>query len=167
MPQLRVVQLPAPILTTPTEVVVDIDDNVRQFCRDLVETMYASPACVGLAANQVADPRRIFCADITGHAKADSVHGLVIMINPEIVVARAPVTMREGCMSVPDLTGNVTRASEVVIRGKTPAGATQVIEANAFEARCLLHEIDHLDGKTFLNRVRSFGADVFPRKRYR
>ncbi len=167
MSKLPVVHLPARVLTQSTMHVTEIDDGVRAFCRDLVETMYASPACVGLAANQVGDSRRIFCADISGHPKADSAHGLIVLINPEVVVARSPVSMREGCMSVPDLTGNVTRASEVVVRGLTPEGVTRVIEANAFEARCLLHEMDHLDGKTFLNRVRSFGADVFPRKRYR
>lgn len=167
MTVLSVVRLPAPVLTAPTTPVVDIDARTRQFCDDLVETMYASPACVGLAANQVGDTRRIFCADVTGHKKADSCHGLIVLIDAAVVLARAPVTLREGCMSVPDLTGNVTRASEVVVRGRTPDGRDCVIEANAFEARCLLHEIDHLDGRTFLHRVQNLGADVFPRKRYR
>ncbi len=167
MTSLSVVRLPASVLTTPTRPVGSIDADVRQFCADLVETMYSSPACVGLAANQVGDGRRIFCADVSGHKKADSCHGLVVLIDARLVLARSPVTMREGCMSVPDLTGNVTRASEVVVRGITPEGRDRVIEANAFEARALLHELDHLDGKTFLDRVTNFGADVFARKRYR
>lgn len=161
-----VVHLPDPVLRTPTRPVAALDDDVLALCRDLVETMYASPACVGLAANQVGVDLRVFCADVTGHKKADSCHGLIVMVNPEIVSAGAPVVAREGCMSVPDLTGNVARASEVVVRGLTPEGRVRVVQANAFEARALLHEIDHLEGKTFLDRVQSFGADVFKRKRY-
>ena len=167
MSKLAVVRLPDPILTRPTEWVGEIDETVVQLCHDVVETMYASPACVGIAANQVGYGMRMFCADVTGHKKADSCHGLIVLINPAIVVARHPVSIREGCMSVPDLTGHVMRASEVIVRGRTPEGNERVIEANALEARALLHELDHLDGKTFLNRVDSFGADVFARKRYR
>ncbi len=167
MTTLDVVRLPAPVLTQPTQLVAQLDDDVRAFCRDLVETMYASPACVGLAANQVGVASRVFCIDVTGHRKADSCHGLVVLVNPQIVLGRQPVVAREGCMSVPDLTGDVARASEVVVRGLTPEGRDRVIEANAFEARALLHEIDHLDGRTFLDRVRSLGTDVFARRRYR
>ena len=162
----EVVRLPHPVLRTPTREIGTIDDDVRALCRDLVDTMYASPACVGIAANQIGIDLRAFCADVTGHKKADSCHGLIVLVNPIVVSASAPVVAREGCMSVPDLTGNVARATEVVVRGTTPEGKMRVIQANAFEARALLHELDHLEGKTFLDRVQSFGADVFKRKRY-
>ena len=75
-------------------------------------------------------------------------------------------TIREGCMSLPDFTGNVRRAAAVVVRGLTPEGAELRIEADAFEARALQHEIDHLDGLLFLDRVSSLTADVFTRRRY-
>lgn len=151
----------------PTAPVGEIDGDVRALCRDLVDTMYASPACVGLAANQVGADRRVCCVDVTGHRRADSCHGLIVLVDPHVVIGRAPGVAREGCLSVPDLTGEVARASEVVVRGHTPDGHDRVIEANAFEARALLHEIDHLDGRTFLDRVDSLRTNVFARKRYR
>ena len=104
---------------------------------------------------------------MTGHKKADSCHGPFVLFNPVLVLARHLELGREGCLSVPDLTGNVARATEVVIRGLTPEGTTRVIEANAFEARALLHELDHLDGRLFLDRVGSLSTDVFRRKRYK
>ncbi|MFN8035663.1 MAG: peptide deformylase [Acidimicrobiia bacterium] len=162
-----VVRLPHPVLKQATVPVTAVGRDERVLADDLVDTMAASPACVGLAANQIASTVRACCVDVSGHRKADSCHGLVVLFNPVLVLAREPVTGREGCMSVPDLTGNVARATEVVVRGLTPDGLERVIEANAFEARALLHELDHLDGTVFLDRVDSFAADVFKRKRYR
>ena len=162
-----VVRLPHHNLKRPTKPVTSIGPAERVLADDLVDTMEASPACVGLAANQIASDVRAFCVDVSGHPKAKSCHGLIVLFNPVLVAASAPVTAREGCMSVPDLTGNVARASEVVLRGLAPDGHERVIEADAFEARALLHELDHLDGFLFLDRVDSFAADVFKRKRYR
>jgi peptide deformylase len=162
-----VVRLPETVLRVPTAVVTHIDDGVRTLCDDLLETMASSPACVGLAANQVGVGLRVAVVDVTGHKKADSCHGAMVLINPVVVRAEMPVIGREGCMSVPDLTGNVARATRVTVQSLDVDGRECVIDANAFEARALLHEIDHLDGKTFLDRVSSFGADVFKRKRYR
>ena len=84
-----------------------------------------------------------------------------------LIEARAPAAAREGCLSVPELTGNVVRANAIVMRGRTTTGEMLQIEADAFEARALLHELDHLDGLLFLDRVDSFAADVFKRRRYR
>jgi peptide deformylase len=135
-------------------------------CDDLVETMRASPACVGLAAPQIGVGARAFCMDVTGQRRAVSCQGLVVLINPEVVEAEGAEVVREGCMSLPDFTGNVRRALRVVVRGLTPEGDERTMEADAFEARALQHEIDHLDGFLFLDRVASIGSDVFPRKRY-
>ena len=143
-----------------------IDDVARDLAADLVDTMRASPACVGLAAPQIGVHLRAFVIDITGHKKARSCHGEVVLFNPEVLVAREPVVAREGCMSVPQLTGDVARATSVVMRGITPEGAERIIQADAFEARALLHELDHLDGLLFLDRVTSADA-VFHRKVYR
>jgi peptide deformylase len=129
--------------------------------------MRVSPACVGLAATQVGEPARIFCLDVTGHPKARSCAGLVVMCNPRIVWQSEGVTMREGCMSVPHLTGNVLRARRVVVEGEEPGSGDFVrIEADGIEARCLLHEIDHLDGYVFVDRVTNPVKDLFARKKY-
>jgi peptide deformylase len=147
--------------------VSDVGPDELALAGDLVDTMRASPACVGIAAPQIGVSVRAFCADVTGHAKADSCHGEIVLFNPAILIARAPAVAREGCLSVPDLTGNVARATEVVMQGLDRQGKVRVIEANAFEARALLHELDHLDGMLFLDRVASLGTDVFRRRRYR
>jgi len=161
-----VVMLPHPALSTPAASVTTIDDEVRALCRDLVDTMRASSHSVGVAAPQLGVSLRVFCADVTGHPKADSCHGEIVLVNPEILVARSTVVGREGCMSVPDLTGDVARAGEVVVRGTTPDGHVRVVEANAFEARALQHELAHLDGKVFLDELVS-ARHVFRRRRYR
>ena len=87
-------------------------------------------------------------------------------MNPVVLLAEQPALAREGCMSVPDLTGDVPRATRVVVRGLTPTGEDRVLEVEGFEARAVLHEIDHLDGKTFLDRVTAHDA-IFRRKVYR
>jgi peptide deformylase len=161
-----VVRLPEAVLTRVALPVAAIDDAARALAVDLVDTMRASPACVGLAAPQIGVGLRAFAVDVTGHKKAPRNHGEFVLFNPEIVVADGPVVGREGCMSVPDLTGDVARATRVVVRGLTPAGEERVLEVEAFEARAVLHEMDHLDGKTFLDRVVSHDA-VFHRKVYR
>src|SRR5579862_172120 len=161
-----VVRLPEPVLTTVSQRVDVIDDAARRLATDLIDTMRASPACVGLAAPQIGVGLRAFSVDVTGHGKARSCHGEFVLFNPEIVTADAPLTGREGCMSVPDLTGDVARATHLVVRGLTPEGAERVLEIDAFEARAVLHEIDHLDGLTFLDRVVGHDA-IFQRKVYR
>jgi len=161
-----VLRLPHPVLKEVAQPVGVIDDAARALAVDLLETMRASPACVGLAANQIGSTQRAFCVDVSGHKKAVSCHGAIVLIDPRLLVARAPVAGREGCMSVPDLTGNVARATEIVVQGMTPDGTERVIEADAFEARAILHELDHLDGLVFLDRVTSVG-EVFQRVKYR
>lgn len=163
-----VVRLPHPVLKARTTEVDPRDPAVARLAADLVETMYDSPGCVGLAANQAGESARLFCMDVTGHKKARSCHGLVILANPLVVFSGAPEMAREGCLSVPDLTGNVVRAGHVVVQGYEPGtGRRRTVEADGIEARCLLHEIDHLDGLVFLDRVASAKHDVFARKRYR
>jgi peptide deformylase len=161
-----VLRLPEAIHKQPCAPVERIDAAARELARDLVDTMRASPACVGLAANQIGVPVRAFAVDVTGHRKARSCHGEFVLLNPEILLAHGPVAAREGCMSVPDLTGDVARATTLVVRGLTPEGDERVLEVDAFEARAVQHEVDHLDGFLFLDRVTSADA-VFTRKVYR
>ena len=161
-----VLVLPDPGLKRVAAPVGQVDHVARAVAVDLVDTMRATTACVGLAAPQIGVWLRAFVIDVSGHRKARSCHGEVVLFDPEILVAHEPVVAREGCLSVPHLTGDVPRATTVVVRGWAADGAERVIEADAFEARAVLHEIDHLDGLLFLDRVSSHEA-LFPRKVYR
>ncbi len=149
----------------------DIDPRapgVVALAEEMVTTMRASRGCTGLAAPQIGEPVRLFCIDVTGHRKAKSCAGLVVMVNPRIVQHSShTVVMREGCLSVPDLTGDVERAATVVVEGFEP-GSTKLVRiaADAMEARCLLHEIDHLDGILFVDRVVDPQSSLFARKTY-
>ncbi len=140
--------------------------TVSDVIDDLVETMHASPACVGLAAPQIGVSQRVIAVDITGHKKATTCHGLVVLIDPVIIDASGREIGREGCMSVPDLTANVARATQIVVRGKTHDGDDRVIVTEGFEARAFQHEIDHLNGLLILDRVDSLATDVFRRRTY-
>ncbi|MDQ1439109.1 MAG: peptide deformylase [Acidimicrobiaceae bacterium] len=161
-----VLRLPEAVLKQPAMSVVGIDDTARALAQDLVDTMRVSPACVGLAAPQIGVGLRAFAVDVSGHRKARSCHGELVLFNAEVVLAHGPVVAREGCMSVPDLTGDVARATRLVVRGITVDGEDRVLHVDAFEARAFQHEIDHLDGLLFLDRVVSADA-VFHRKVYR
>lgn len=164
MPPRPVVRYPAAVLKTPAADVTP-GPQAEALAADLVDTMQSSPACVGIAAPQIGVGLRAFAMDVTGHKKANTCHGLVVMINPLIVARDGEDITREGCMSLPDFTGNVRRAREVVVHGQAPDGSPIEIRADAFEARALQHEIDHLGGTLFLDRVASV-HDVFRRKRY-
>ncbi len=166
MPVRPVVVLPDPRLKQRSAPVGTVDAEALALACDLVDTMRSRPACVGLAAPQIGVARRAFVVNVTGHRKAQSCHGELVLFDPEVLMAEAAILAREGCLSVPDLTGDVARASRVVVRGLTPSGEVRVVEADAFEARALLHEIDHVDGLLFLDRVESHHA-VFRRKVYR
>lgn len=160
-----------PVLRLPDHVLKARADEVgagteESLIADLIETMRASPACVGLAAPQIGVSRRVIAVDITGHKKATTCHGLVVLIDPAVVDSSGREVGREGCMSVPDLTANVARAAEIVVKGRTPEGDDRVISTEGFEARAFQHEIDHLDGLLILDRVDSLATDVFRRRTY-
>ena len=161
-----VLALPDPFLHRPSAKVGTVDAQALALAVDLLDTMRARSACVGLAAPQIGVGLRAFAVDVTGHRKAGSCAGEVVLFDPELLSATAPAVAREGCLSIPDLTGDVARATEVVVRGLAVDGTEQVLEADAFEARALLHELDHLDGLLFLDRVAS-AHSVYRRKVYR
>lgn len=151
---LTVVSAPSSVLATPCPEVDPSDPATAQLAADLVATMRVSPGCVGLAANQVGISARVFSLDVSEHPKARISHGEFVLVNPVVEAATRRERAREGCMSLPDLTGDVKRASRVTVRGLLPAtGQEVVIETDAFEARALQHEVDHLDGYLFIDRV--------------
>jgi peptide deformylase len=160
-----VVRYPAAVLKQRAEELTP-GSEAQALCDDLVDTMRASPACVGLAATQIGVGARAFCLDVVNHPKTTTSNGLIVLINPVILSREGADVTREGCMSLPDFTGNVRRSTVVTVRGELPEGETREITTDGFEARALQHEIDHLDGLLFIDRVSSLTADVFARKRY-
>ena len=140
--------------STPGEAVDPRDPLVVQLAADLLATQDAAPGCVGLAAQQVGLAWRVLSVDVSDHPKARTQHGPFVLCNAVLVEATRRERGREGCLSVPDLTGDVKRARRVVVRGLLPVtGEPVVIETDAFEAVALQHEIDHTDGALFLDRV--------------
>jgi peptide deformylase len=160
-----VVRAPDPVLAAPGPEVDPHDPAVLQLAADLVATMQVSPGCVGLAAPQVGVSGQVFAVDVTGHPKARTVHGTFVLCNAQITEASQWQKGREGCMSVPDLTGDVKRAGRLVVAGQLPGGGEIEITTDAFEARALQHEIDHCAGLLFLDRVAGAHA-VYTRKIY-
>jgi peptide deformylase len=130
--------------------------------RDLVDTMRSFPGCVGIAAPQIGAPVRVAVVDCTGHPRAEDPNGLLVLVNPRIVQADGAELGREGCLSIPDLTANVRRATAIAVEAGPVA-----VRSVGFEARCIQHELDHLDGILFLDRVESLAHDLFVRKIYR
>jgi peptide deformylase len=140
--------------------------DAERVARDLVDTMRAFAGCLGIAAPQVDELVRVIVVDVSEHPKAESANGLLLLVNPRVVEAEGSEIGREGCLSIPELTANVRRATRVVVEARTPSGDERVVDAVGFEARCLQHELDHLDGILFLDRVESLERDVFKRKQY-
>jgi peptide deformylase len=133
---------------------------------DLLDTMRAHEGCVGLAAPQLGELVRALVVDVSEHPKAESSSGLLLLVNPVVVRSSGAHVAREGCLSIPHLTANVRRATSISVEAFSPDGEAVSLASEGFEARCLLHEIDHLDGILFLDRVDSLAADVFRRKRF-
>ena len=142
---------------------------MSEFIDDLLATMRASPGCVGIAAPQVGMLRRIIAVDVTAHQRGSSEenHGLLVLVNPEILAMGGKQLVREGCMSVPDYTANVQRGQWVLVDALDREGKQIILEAVGFESVAIQHEVDHLDGYLFLDRVSSVKTDLFRRKRYR
>jgi peptide deformylase len=133
---------------------------------DLVDTMREGPRCVGVAAPQIGELVRVVAVDCSGHPKAaEANHGLLLLVNPEVTTSAGAEVGREGCLSIPEITANVRRATAVTVEAATPTGDPVRLDAVGFEARALLHEIDHLDGILILDRVASLESDVFRRRR--
>jgi peptide deformylase len=149
-----VVRAPDPVLSRPGAEVDPRAQHVVQLAADLVETMRVSPGCVGLAAPQVGVGSRVFAVDVSQHPKTRTHHGTFVLCNAEVVAASRNEKAREGCMSVPDLTGDVKRATRLSVVGEIPGTGEKVeLVADAFEARAVQHEIDHCAGLLFIDRV--------------
>lgn len=162
---LDILQYPDPRLKQIAEPVEEFDDGLAGLLVDLEETMRAGPGGVGIAAPQVGVLLRIVVVDVSSKPKIKQ-HGRLVLINPDIIEWEGMVKGREGCMSVPDYTGNVIRAKTIKLTALNEKGEHCEYDMEGFEARAVQHEIDHLDGLLFLDRLVSRRHDLFQRKVY-
>ena len=167
MPIQNILRYPHPVLKKVCNQVATIDRDICILVQDLLDTMRAGPGSVGVAASQIGVTLRVCVVDVSAsrHGK-DNNHGQLCMINPEIVTRNGVAVMREGCMSVPDYTGDVERATEITVRFLEPDGSKREILASGFEAVAIQHEMDHLDGVLFLDRIVCLKTGLFRRKNY-
>lgn len=147
MPLLPILRFPDPRLKKLAEPVRNIDENIRRLVRDMAETMYEAPG-IGLAATQVDVHKRVIVIDIS-----ETRDQLFTLINPEIVESDGQQVCEEGCLSVPGIYDKVERAENVVVRYLDLEGQEKTIEADGLLAVCLQHEIDHLNGKVFVEHL--------------
>jgi peptide deformylase len=148
------------VLHAPARPVAAITPEIEQLVDDMVQTMYAAPG-IGLAAPQVGVPLRIFVVDISVGHKADD---LIVLINPEFLERDGMQLEDEGCLSVPGFNATVVRPERAVIRGLDRSGAPRQFEATGLLARAFQHEMDHLDGTLFVDRLRGIKRDLIVRK---
>ena len=145
--------------------VENFDEELQNVVRDLEDTRAAAPGCVGIAAPQVGLLQRVAIVDTSLHKKHGAQSsGHLVLINPVITQTEGQKIGREGCLSIPDFTANVRRAVEVHLEYSRPDGTRHALTARDFEAVVIQHEIDHLDGILFLDRVANLATDIFPRK---
>jgi len=145
MALLQILHFPDPRLYNKAEAVIQVDDGVRALVGDMFETMYAAPG-VGLAAIQVNLLLRVITIDISEHKRNP-----LCLINPELVSKRGQVELEEGCLSVPGVYEIVSRAEWIRVRALNRDGETFEMEAEDLLAACIQHEMDHLDGKLFVD----------------
>lgn len=155
-----IVLYPDPVLLRPTREVETVDDAVRSLVEDMRDTMYAAPG-IGLAANQVGVDLRVFVADAREGEEAGE---FLAFVNPRIVEESGREVGEEGCLSFPDVLLDVPRALRVKVEAVDVDGKPFVIEAEGLLARVLQHEIEHLDGQTFLRNVSSLKREMVKRK---
>jgi len=152
----KVITYPNPLLRERSLPVKEIDGRVNALIRDMLDTMNHYGHSIGIAAIQIGKPQRVICVDVSRNPRYKRKnHGLIVLINPEIVEAEGEKITREGCMSVPEFVGYVSRSRHILVRGITLEEREVEIEASGLEAVALQHEIDHLDGILFIDRISS------------
>jgi len=160
MAVLPINEFPDAVLRRKAAPVTAIDDALQRLIDDMIQTMYAAPG-VGLAAPQVGVSLQLFVVDVTSGREA---HGLMTFINPEMIKTEGRVQEDEGCLSLPGVYGPTPRATHVVLRGMNRTGEAVEVEAEGLLARALQHEMDHLQGTLFFNRMGPAGRDLVVRK---
>ena len=149
-----------PALHKPSEPVKEIDGTIHELLDDMVETMYAAPG-IGLAAPQIAVPLRVIIVDLSVGEEPGQ---LIKLINPEFVLRQGEQRHDEGCLSVPGFGGSPVRPARVVVKGLDPDGKERTYEGTELLARAFCHEIDHIDGLLFVDRLTPLKRDLMKRK---
>jgi peptide deformylase len=150
----------AAVLHRPAESVAEITHEIDALVDDMIQTMYAAPG-IGLAAPQVGVGKRVFVCDISVGRNPS---GLLVFINPEFVERDGMQLEEEGCLSVPGFNATVARPGRAVLKGLDRHGEPQSVDASGLLARCFQHEMDHLDGTLFVDRLRGLQKDLIVRK---
>ncbi|MDA1096195.1 MAG: peptide deformylase [Chloroflexi bacterium] len=161
-----IVLYPEPSLRTSINVTLAPGDpDADRVLRDLADTLDVSPG-VAIAAPQIGYAVRAIIVDVSRDRRPEhrAGHGLIALLNPRLLDGHEPYRVREGCLSVPDFTGSVVRYRRVVVEGTTGDGRYRLLECEGFEALAFQHEIDHLDGRLFLDRIESPRRDLYRRK---
>lgn len=156
----RILTYPDPTLKKVAGEVQDINGALVETIDDMVETMYAAPG-VGLAAPQIGLSQRVIVLDVDQENKGK---GLLKLVNPVVAESEGEIVWEEGCLSVRDYVAEVRRAARVLVRGYTPAGREVAVEGSDLLAVALQHEIDHLDGKLFIDRLSRLKRDLYRRR---
>lgn len=160
-----VVLYPDPRLKVQIAPSPEVTDAIRAAAQDLLDTMDACPPrTVGIAAPQIGAMARITVVDTSRNPKYPGGHGLLVLVNPKIIAFEGEQFFREGCLSLPDYTANIKRRKSITVRALTLDGEEVALDAEGFEAVVLQHEIDHLDGVLFLDKVANIKTDLFRRK---
>ena len=163
MATLEIKKYPDEVLGKRAESVKEFDDGLQRLIDDMIETMYMAPG-LGLAANQVGVLKQVMVVDVsTGDEEADS--SLMVIVNPEIVLKEGKIESEEGCLSIPDYTTIVKRAEKVKVKCLDRHGEPCEIEGEGLLAKALQHEIDHLNGILFVDRIGRIKKEFF-KKRY-
>jgi peptide deformylase len=157
---MKIYKFPEPVLRKQTEPLENIDEEVQNLIDAMGETMYAAPG-IGLAANQVGEPIQLLVYDLTPKDKG---RNLCVLINPEIVAAEGEILYDEACLSVIDFSAEVKRHAMVKVRGFDRHGKPVDVEAEGLMAICLQHEIDHLNGKLFIDHISSLKRALYKRR---
>ena len=157
---MKIYKFPEPVLREQAEPVENIDEVLQKLIDDMGETMYAAPG-IGLAANQVGEPIQLLVYDLTPRDKG---RNLCVLINPEIVSTEGEIVYDEACLSVIDFSAEVKRHALLKVRGVDRHGKPVDIEAEGLMAICLQHEIDHLNGKLFIDHISSLKRALYKRK---
>ena len=152
MARLEILVYPDERLRQVSKPVIEVNDEVRVFISDLEDTLSSLPGCVGVAAPQVGRFERILIVDVSSRPHHKN-NGHLILINPVVTFKEGDVVGREGCLSVPDYTGKVSRSKNIEVTAQNESGSDVMYKMVGYEARALQHEIDHLDGKLFLDKL--------------
>jgi peptide deformylase len=163
MPVLKVRTFPDPVLRKVSEPVIKIDSSVHRLVQQLIDVMRRQPGGIGIAAPQLGVLKRVAIVDVSRKINGAKT---IVLINPAIKKLDRRTVFREGCMSLPDFTANVNRSEWALIECLGLNGKPCQITSSGLEAICIQHEVDHLNGILFVDRVASLKTDVFRRKRY-